>query len=181
MKPVLHDAVSLRHFAIIKRLELLQAAHENCDPPRWTEVVHGEIERSVRHQASCADILQMSWLGEPVEPAIEDLAAVFELQVALNEGRRPPAGDRGEAESIFFAEKLGGTFLTDDNGAFDFAMRRPTLGPGRVRDSVDVLRVLVADGTITTKEAAEAANDIGSAGRSFRRCHPDIFAARDFD
>ena len=65
---------------------------------------------------------------------------MYRLQVGLNDGKQPPKGDRGEAEGIFFAEKHDGQFATDDNNAYDFARRRPTLGAGRVIDSIHILR-----------------------------------------
>jgi hypothetical protein len=76
----------------------------------------------------------------------------------------------GEAEGIYFAEKLGGRFVTDDNGAYDFATRR--LGPGRALDTVDVLREAVMDGEIDDGDAASIVNLIRDSGRFIRRAHP---------
>ena len=105
---------------------------------------------------------------------------MYRLQVGLNDGRQPPKGDRGEAEGIFFAEKRGGQFATDDNNAYNFAQRRPTLGAGRVIDSIHILRTAVADGELTATAAHRIANVMEDAGRSFRPTHrgtrgPDYF------
>lgn len=135
--------------------------------------MHTEISRAAGREPTCQTILTATWLGEPVEPSIEEFEKVYELQVALNDGRRPPQDDRGEAESIFFAEKHSGTFLTDDNGAFDFAERR--LGRGRVVDSIYVLQTAVANGDLSARDAAQIANDIEGAERHFRRCHRPPF------
>ena len=78
---------------------------------------------------------------------------MLRLQVGLNDGKYPPEGDGGEAEGIYFAEKLGGQFATDDNKAYDFARRRPSLGPGRVIDSVQILQTAVANGDLSRTEA----------------------------
>ena len=88
----------------------------------------------------------------------------------------PPKGDRGEAEGIYFAEKLGGQFATDDNNAYDFARRRASLGPGRVIDSVQILQTAVANGDISATEARSIAVAFEEAGRSLR---PDHRGARD--
>ena len=37
MGPVLHDAVTLRHFAAVERMDVLRACHGHRPEPRWTE------------------------------------------------------------------------------------------------------------------------------------------------
>lgn len=181
MGPVIHDAVTLRHFAAVRRLDVLEACHGHRPEPRWTETIRAEIESAERSGESyCSDILRETWLGAPAEPSVAELADVYRLQVGLNDGRRPPKGDRGEAEAIYFAEKHNGQFATDDNNAYEFARRRPSLGPGRVIDSIHILQTAVTDGDLTAADAHSIANDIEAAGRSFRRVHrgtrgPDYF------
>lgn len=77
----------------------------------------------------------------------------------------------GEAHSIFLAEKMDAVFMTDDNAAFDFAMRRFNLGPGRVKDTVDVLRDSVAMGFITKEIAAATAESMEERDRALRVVH----------
>ena len=181
MGPVLHDAVTLRHFAAVARMDLLQACHSHRPEPRWTQGIRAEIE-SAEHvgESHCSDILSETWLGAPAEPTAAELAFVYRLQVGLNDGREPPKGDRGEAEGIYFAEKHNGQFATDDNNAYDFARRRPSLGMGRVIDSIHILRTAVADGYLTATDADGIANAVEDADRSFRPTHrrergPDYF------
>jgi hypothetical protein len=119
------------------------------------------------------------WLGDPREPTAAELKAVFAIHVGLNEGRRPPVDHVGEAESIYFADKLGATFATDDNEAFDFARNR--LGAARVLDTVSILRDAVAMGEMRANEAAGIAESIRSAGRHLRRLHPTPAPAAYFD
>ena len=177
--PILHDAVTLLHFAVAGRLEVLRGRHEFAPFPRWTDAVRSEVEAGARlSMPGCADILNAAWLGDPMVPAGADLHGVFQLLVGLNEGRRPPTAHAGEAESIFVAEKLGGIFVTDDNAAYDFALRR--LGPGRVKDSVHVLREAVASGELSASQALESAELIESSSRSLRRVHPRPFTIRYF-
>lgn len=182
MGPVLHDAVTLRHFAVAGRMDVLWACHGHRPEPRWTERVRSEIELAESAgEAYCSDVLSESWLGSPAEPSIAELAEIYRLQVGLNAGQRPPQGDRGEAESIFFAEKHNGQFATDDNSAYEFALRRPSLGMGRVIDSIHILRTAVADGYLTAADAHSMADEIEAAGRSFRPAHRSTRGVDYFD
>ena len=170
MAPILHDAVTLRHFACVAQLPLCERRHGAAAEPRWTSEVRAEVSNGRWEQPSCADVLAAAWLGEPIEPEIDDLEGIFKLQVALNRGRTPPTGDKGEAESIFFAERLGGRFMTDDNAAYDFAKKR--LGSARVFDTVRMLQEAAADGELSAREAVNIVEGIRSAGRHLRRTHP---------
>ncbi len=181
MGSVIHDAVTLRHFAAVERIDVLRTCHGHRPEPRWTEGIRAEIESAAQEgESHCADILREAWLGPPAELSAAELTDVYRLQVGLNAGRQPPKADRGEAEGIYFAEKHNGQFATDDNNAYDFARRRPTLGAGRVIDSIHILRTAVADGELTATAAHRIANAIEDAGRSFRPTHrgtrdPDYF------
>jgi hypothetical protein len=169
--PWLYDAVTLRHFGTVKRLDVLAARCRHIEPPRWTQEVADEITRAAnRDRPGCDDILTATWLRDPLEPEFADLKGIYTLQIGLNEGRQPPKGHAGEAEGIYFAQKLGGHFVTDDNGAYDFAARR--LGAGRVHDTVDLLREAVACGEISSGEALHIVTVIRSSGRYLRRVHP---------
>lgn len=174
--PVLHDAVTLLHFGVVGRLDVLKSRHSFLPPPFWTDAVRSEVEAGARlSKPGCAAVLDADWLGEPIVPSSSDLRKVFQLLVGLNDGRRPPTAHGGEAEGIYMAEKLGGTFITDDNAAYDFAYRR--LGPGRVKDAVQVLRESVAMEELDAQEALEIADQIRVAGRDLRRVHPDPLPA----
>ena len=91
----------------------------------------------------------------------------------MNQDVCPPdiKQNRGEAESIHFAEKYDGQFATDDNTAYKFARRRTSLSLGRVIDSIDILRTAVASGEITAVEANSVADNIEAEGRFFRPEH----------
>jgi len=170
--PYLCDAVTLRHFGAIQRLDILATRCTYLDPPHWTQAVADEIRKGAQlGQPGCRAILAASWLSAPVAPENdEDLRAIVRLQIGLNDGRRPPTAHAGEAEGIYFATKLEGCFVTDDNGAHDFALNR--LGPGRVHDTVDLLREAVAYGDLDDGEALNIVNMIRNSGRSIRRVHP---------
>ncbi len=172
---MIHDAVTLRHFAAVQRLDVLRDCHGHRPEPRWTEGIRAEIKSAMHAGKShCADVLAAAWLGDPAVPSVAEMGDVYRLQVGLNDGREPPRGDRGEAEGIYFAEKLWGQFATDDNGAYEFAARRPSLGPGRVIDSIQILQTAVANGDISATEARDIANAIEKVGRSLRPVHRGV-------
>jgi hypothetical protein len=172
--PWLYDAVTLRHFGAIRRFDVLAARCKYTDPPRWTREVADEILRAADiGQPGCHVIVSADWLGAPIEPDNADLKGIYRIQVGLNEGRQPPTKHGGEAEGIYFAGKLDGHFVTDDNGAYDFAARR--LGPGRVHDTVDLLREAVGFGEMVHEEVRDIANEVRISGRHLRRVHPDPF------
>ncbi|MCY3805506.1 MAG: hypothetical protein OXG55_15070 [bacterium] len=173
MNPVLHDTVTLRHFAAAANLSVLEVRHGDRPEPRWTEAIKNELESAASAgEDHCSHILDEFWLGRPAIPSgSREFKTIYRLQVGLNDGRWPAVDHRGEAEGIYFAEKHGGDFATDDNGAYDFARRRPSLGPGRVFDSIHILRSAVAMGEITAVDAAGIADGMEAAGRSFRPEH----------
>lgn len=168
--PCLYDTVILRHFGSIGRLDILESRCSYLDPPHWTQAVADEIrEAADLGQPGCRAILAATWLSDPVVPEHEDLRRIVLIKIGLNEGRRPPTAHAGEAEGIYFAERLGGRFVTDDNGAYDFALRR--LGRGWVYDTVDLLREAVSYGDMDDGEALNIVNAIRNSGRSIRRIH----------
>lgn len=179
MKPVLYDAVTLRHFASVSRMDILEDCYGNRPEPRWTRTVQEEIKSAANQQVQhCISILQETWLGEPATPtraenrAIIRLQSSIRLQSGLTESEDPPHAHLGEAQSIFFAEKHQGQFATDDNAAYEFAIQRPLLGAENVIDSIDILREAVAMSKTTDVEADQIANDIEATGRHLRRVHP---------
>ena len=177
--PYLCDAVILRHFGEIQRLDILEVLYSYRDPPHWTEAVADEIRAAAAQgRPGCRAILAASWLSDPVAPEPHELRAIVTLQIGLNEGRHPPAAHMGEAEGIYFAQKLQGQFITDDNAGHDFAVNR--LGPGRVHDTVDLLREAVAGGDIDDGEALNIVNAIRNSGRSLRRIHPSTLLRQYF-
>lgn len=98
--PRLYDAVTLRHFGTIARLDVLEARCKYLDPPYWTQAVYDEISTAV-NSPGCRDILAAIWLASPLEPQLEDMRKILAIQIGLNDGRRPPVAHAGEAEGIY--------------------------------------------------------------------------------
>lgn len=173
--PVLFDAVTLRHLSVCGHLSTCQVIHGARPLPRWTGEVKHEIELAASLGfAGCGAILSQTWLGAPQTPSLTDLVGIVRLQIALNGGGHSLTDNGGEAESIYYAQLLGGIFATDDNAAYAFAARR--LGAVRVIDTVDILRSGVAAGALTSADALKAATDIRAVGRHLRRVHPDTLS-----
>jgi hypothetical protein len=169
-EPVLFDGVTLRHFGVAEALELCREFCDHRESPRWTDAVSREISEGVRLGLDeCLSVQECAWLGAPVEPDVLDLGSIVRLQRALS-GTVGVAGNAGEAESIYFAERLGGIFATDDGVAYDFACRR--LGRDHVFDTIDILSDAVRGGIVTPHEAAELAGRVSDSGRHLRRGRP---------
>ena len=178
---ILYDAVTLRHFASAGRMDILSTRHQHRPVPRWSEAVHFEIDQAAQiGMGDCATVLSTFWLDAPMVATAADMRSILPIWVGLNDGRRPPTQHAGEAESIYFAEKLDGCFATDDNAAHDFAMNRAALGAGRVFDTVDILRDAVASDEINARDALDVVDAIRAAGRSLRRIHPQLLAPSYF-
>lgn len=172
MTPVLHDAVTLRHFAAVGQLDLLRKQHGHRPVPRWTEEIHKEVARAVKSGTYyCVAILNADWLDAPAAPNKEDLIHIVKLQIEINKGNFTARANHGEAECIYFAAKYQGQFATDDNEAYEFALLKSSLGAGRVIDSIYILRSAVALSHITPIEADEIAKDMERQGRYFRPVH----------
>ena len=171
-RPVLHDAVTLRHFSAANRLDVLEDIHGALPEPRVASAVLDEISAAANQgEAHCTQILTESWLGDPPELTRDERRLVSSLRIALSDGRRPPQGHRGEAQSIVLAEKHDGKLATDDNAAYQFATRRPALGPSRVIDTVEILRSAVEQDIITAQDAVDIADDMAAADRWLRPVH----------
>jgi predicted nucleic acid-binding protein len=183
--PVLYDAVTLRHFAAISRLELLQACHGNRDEPRWSAAVKLEVETSAAlGHVECRSIIEMDWLGVAIEPTPADVRPIMFLRIALGnagyETEDPQNENKhaGEAESIQLAKRLNLCFVTDDNDAYRVAIGR--LGAGRVFDTVDLLRLAVANDDLRAADAVEVTNRIRAADRFLRREYERLLTPGDF-
>jgi hypothetical protein len=176
--PRLVDAVTLRHFGITEHLAALEHVLSAYQPPYWTDAVRSEILAGIG-RPDCDNVLAASFLGVPYQIPSTELAEVMKIRIALSDGNGSPAEHLGEAESIYVADKLNGTFITDDRAAYDFASRR--LGHFRALDTVDLLRETVVTGYFKSSEAQQVADAIRNSGRMLRRGHPSTFTPEYFE
>ena len=174
LRPVLHDAVTLRHFASAQALDVLELVHGNLPEPRVAEAVFNEIRRAAdAGETHCSIILLETWLGTLAVCSPNEMMDVIDIQNGLNSGPHPPEENLGEAVSIFLAEEHDGIFATDDDTAYEYAAQRWQLGPARVIDTVDILRKAVSVSSITKQDAASIAVSIVDADRWLRPVHDD--------
>ena len=97
MKPILHDAVTLCHFAVVSRLNILEQRHSNRPEPRWTRGVHEEIQKAAAQTTYATSILQAAWLEDPVIPTNMDTMQIALIRTALNPKENAPCDNLGEA------------------------------------------------------------------------------------
>lgn len=168
--PRLVDAVIFRHFGAISRLDVLESRLDRYDRPRCAGAVWSELFDATDSDEGCQRVLEAGVLGNPHEIEMRDLHEVFRIRRALSLDETESLEHLGEAESLFLADRLGGTFITDDAAAFAFA--EANLGDNRVLDTVDLLREGVAEGDVTANDAKLMADAIRNCGRYLRSGHP---------
>lgn len=171
-EPVLYDAVTLRHLACAGKLDVLPDVHGARDEPRWTQVVYTEIQNganTIDGHDQCAAVLKFDWLGEPVEPG--NLKLTLQLRIGMTAPGGPPSKNLGEAQSMALAIELGGSFATDDSGAYDFAANHPRLGRAHVLDACEIFQLAEANGSMTHREVVDAHRAIAAAGRTMHCTH----------
>ncbi|GAA0513876.1 hypothetical protein Ade02nite_48990 [Paractinoplanes deccanensis] len=123
---VYFDTCTLSTFAAVDRLDLLEKRYGYR--ARWTETVRWEISRGLGTAPYLRRILDLDWLGEPVEisgtPAA--LTAINNIRRGLGAMPGNETQHLGEAEIIYHLETsaVGAFLVTDDGAALDFARRR---------------------------------------------------------
>ncbi|MGH8527029.1 MAG: hypothetical protein ACREXY_23340 [Gammaproteobacteria bacterium] len=162
---VFFDANTLINFAVIDRLDILGRRYEGC--AAWTDGVQFEVKRGVQSDRRIQRVLDVPWLGSPVEiEGVADLTRVELLRACLSGSSSRPTKHLGEAQTIFLLETSyeSSIFITDDRPAADFARRRGL----SVMDSVDVLRECYWKGEVGCPEAYDLLVEISHQGRGVR-------------
>jgi predicted nucleic acid-binding protein len=165
---VIIDACTLWNFAVVERLDLLDARYSHRGV-RWTESIQLEVRRHVREEPLLQAVLNAEWLGEPME--ISGSPQVLQRIDRIRRGLQaspadPPTLHLGEAEviDILETEHPSWVFITDDGPAGDLAKRRGL----NVLDSVSVLADCYASGEIGCPEAYELLREMAAKGRGVR-------------
>lgn len=167
------DANTLINFAVIDRLDILERHYGGC--ATWTDGVQFEIKRGVQFDQRIQRVLDVPWLGSPIEiEGVVDLTRVELLRVCLSGSSSRPMKHLGEAQTIFLLETShkSSFFITDDRPAADFARRRGL----SVMDSVDVLRECYRKGEVGCPEAYDLLVEISLQDRGVRvpKHHSDV-------
>lgn len=177
--PRIIDAVTLRHFAAVDRLDILEFRLVGYEAPRCSGTVFSEVFVAAGQEEECERILDAGILGSPLEVELRNFNEVFRIRRALSLDETESQQHLGEAESIFLASKLHGTFITDDTAAYAYAEKY--LGDNRVLDTVDLLREGVAADDLNVHVAKQIADGIRNSGRSLRGGHPWTLTAEYFE
>lgn len=163
---VFFDTCTLSNFAIVNRLDLLETRYGYR--ARWTETVQYEVARGARANPYLQEVLDATWLGEPIEISgdVQVLTEIDRLRRALGGTNAEPMKHLGEAEIIYYVESTerSGVFVTDDRPALDFARRRGIV----VLDSADVLAECYSQDEIACPAAYRLLLEMADRGRSVR-------------
>jgi predicted nucleic acid-binding protein len=165
---VIIDACTLWNFAVVERLDLLDARFSHRGV-RWTESIQLEIRRHLREEPLLQAVLDSDWLGEPMEilGSPQVLQRIDRIRRGLQASPTdPPTLHLGEAEVIDLLENVhpSWVFVTDDGPAGDLAKRRGL----SVLDSVGVLADAYASGEIGCPDAYELLLEMAAKGRGVR-------------
>jgi hypothetical protein len=171
-EPRVIDAVTLRHFGVVDRMDVLERRLAGYPRPYWTLGVQSELLDAAGLD-ECANALAAPFLRNPYVVPPEGLTEVFMLRRALTVDEHDRREHLGEAESIWVADHLNGAFVTDDHDAFAHAAKN--LGGNRVLDTVTLLREAVAADELSAGEAKQIADAIRNSGRHLRAGHPPTF------
>jgi predicted nucleic acid-binding protein len=149
------DTTVLCNFATVDRLPLLRA-HLN-DRGRVVEAVAREIKKSGEHVPNLSKVDTAAWFGEPIRLDRDGQAEVIDVtrRGAFGGTAAKPLQHLGESQTLFVIQNLpehsGSIWITDDRAAFNLAKKRGIT----TRDTVDVLRRLVANGDLSSQSAFE--------------------------
>ncbi|MEH0984695.1 hypothetical protein [Micromonospora sp. CPCC 205556] len=123
---VYFDTCTLSNFAAVNRLDLLEERYDYR--ARWTETVRREVKRGVTSSPYLQQVLDATWLGEPleIEGTTVALTEIDNIRRGLGGTSDKPLEHLGEAEIIYHIENVdpSGIFITDDYSALDFAVAR---------------------------------------------------------
>jgi predicted nucleic acid-binding protein len=149
--PCIFDTTVLSSFALVDRLDLLEAIHGGA--ARWTNAVYSEVADGIGNEPQLGAVLAQEWLGVP-DPchAIEEAERI---RLALG-GTRNDLRHLGEATSIVLAEREGYVFASDDQDATRVARAH---GVATI-STVGILRECVSAEALTPTEARDLLHEL---------------------
>jgi predicted nucleic acid-binding protein len=162
--PLIFDANVLWSFAVVHRLDLLEARYGARIV--WTDAVAFELRRRLHDEPSLQAVLDAQWLAEPIGFVAADQLAIARIRNILATPGDHPAKHLGEAEAIYLIENsmATATFVTDDGPAADLAQRRRI----RVMGTVDIMRDCHAMAEIGCPDAWNLMREMERQGRTVR-------------
>jgi predicted nucleic acid-binding protein len=162
---VLFDTCTLRNFAVVGRLDLLEKLYSGR--AAWTDGTEYEVRRAIREAPTMASLLGAAWLGLPIvvgnlPPAAQQ---VDRLRRAIGGNNLRGAEHLGEAQIIHHLLAAGsGIIATDDRSATDYAARK---GIATI-DSVEILGDCFDAGLVGCPAAYQVLIAMTAAGRGIK-------------
>lgn len=159
------DNTVLCNFAAVCRLDLLEDHLRGRG--RWMEAIAFEASRSAAWYPDLAGLPAAGWLGEPIViDRSEDLRVVDRMRrVVFGGSRGQPLQHLGESQTLWVlenrAEFVGAWWVSDDRDALDIARHKGIT----TRETIDIMRGIVADGDLTAKEAFDLLLAMSRLGR----------------
>jgi predicted nucleic acid-binding protein len=159
---IIFDACTLENFAVVGRLDLLQALYQ--DRSAWTDGTELEVRRGVAERPHLQALIGSTWLGPPIA-ADEPLALqkIDRIRRSLGGSPRLPTQHLGEAQIIHHISNVESSaiFATDDRDAYNLAQRRGM----NVVETPDILRECFDAGLSGCPESFDLLHKMAAAGR----------------
>lgn len=162
---VFPDNTVLCNFAAVYRLDLLKDWLRGRG--RWCEAVAYEAARSAAVLTQLATIAADGWLGEPIEVDEHQAAAVDLIRrVVMGGDPTRPLQHLGEAQTCHViqtvADFAGSWWVSDDRDALEYASHQGI----RTYRTIDVMRMIVADGDLGADQALQLMRAMRATGRN---------------
>jgi hypothetical protein len=162
------DNTVLCNFAAVDRLDLLKSVLGGRG--RWTEAVAYEASRSAAKLPSLRALPYEGWLDEPIEIIDpKDIQKIAQIRRAVFDGTDDePLKHLGEAQTCYviknWASLAGSWWISDDIDA----LRHARFQNITTRETIDIIRIAVADGDIGAAEAFRLMNQMADSDRHLR-------------
>lgn len=165
---VFPDNTVLCNFAAVHRIDLLLGWLRGRG--RWTEAVEDEAGKSRKYLPGLQPLFDETGLGEPLAPEsdAEEDAVLRTRRVVFGGRDTEPKKHLGEAMTLVLiesrAELRGSWWITDDQDAGEHARRKGIT----TRDTMHIMCELVAEGSITSRDAFALMQTMNDRDRHLR-------------
>lgn len=162
------DNTVLCNFAAVHRLDLLEGYLRGRG--RWAQAIAYEVGRSARYHPDLAGLAEAGWLGEPIViDRPKDVEAVERIRrLTFGGSRSEPLRHLGESQTLWLLKQrgdfAGAWWISDDTDSLE-ASREERI---TTRETIDIMRGIVADGDLTAQEAYDLMHQMAAAGRHLR-------------
>ncbi len=162
------DNTVLCNFAAVNRLDLLKSVLGRRG--RWTEAVAYEASRSAAKLPPLLTLPSEGWLDDPIEISkASDIRKINQIRRAVFGGTDgEPLKHLGEAQTCYviknWASFAGSWWISDDREALRYARFQNIT----TRETIDIVKIAVADGDISVPDAFGLMNQMADSDRYLR-------------